>query len=589
MQLIEELKRRNVIRVAALYVLAAWLILQVADVLFGVLEVPAWGSKLVLALLLLGFPLALLFSWIYELTPEGLKKQTEVDRAGSITHETGRKINYAIGALAALAIAVVVADRFVPRTMVAPVDATARVEPALPEVGAGVPDKSIAVLPFLDLSPGKDQEYFTDGISEELLNLLAQIPELTVTGRTSSFQFKGQNEDLRIIGQKLNVAHILEGSVRKAGDEIRLTAQLIRAADGTHLWSQTYDRKLDDIFAVQDDVAGEVVRALRVTLLGDRLPTRSTTDDTEAHSLYLQGKFFLERRGPGDLEKSVEYVDRALERDPEFAAAWVMLARAYAERANWAGEVATENWARSAEAAERAIELAPGLADGYAALAGVALGRDWDWNRTAEQVARARQVDPASTSVARLAANLAMSLGEFDKAIALLQELVEREPLASRMYNNLAIALRNAGRLAESERAIRKAIELSPETGSFHSLLAGILVLRGQPTAALEVLERETDEFWKAAALPIVLHAAGRDAESADALAALTEKFSALGPYQIAEVHAVRGDTDGALDWLDRAYELRDPGLVEIKGDPFLRSIEGEPRYREMLRKLQLP
>ena len=589
MQLIEELKRRNVIRVAALYVLAAWLILQVADVLFGVLEVPAWGSKLVLALLLLGFPLALLFSWIYELTPEGLKKQTEVDRAGSITHETGRKINYAIGALAALAIAVVVADRFVPRTMVAPVDATARVEPALPEVGAGVPDKSIAVLPFLDLSPGKDQEYFTDGISEELLNLLAQIPELTVTGRTSSFQFKGQNEDLRIIGQKLNVAHILEGSVRKAGDEIRLTAQLIRAADGTHLWSQTYDRKLDDIFAVQDDVAGEVVRALRVTLLGDRLPTRSTTDDTEAHSLYLQGKFFLERRGPGDLEKSVEYVDRALERDPEFAAAWVMLARAYAERANWAGEVATENWARSAEAAERAIELAPGLADGYAALAGVALGRDWDWNRTAEQVARARQVDPASTSVARLAANLAMSLGEFDKAIALLQELVEREPLASRMYNNLAIALRNAGRLAESERAIRKAIELSPETGGFHSLLAGILVLRGQPTAALEVLERETDEFWKAAALPIVLHAAGRDAESADALAALTEKFSALGPYQIAEVHAVRGDTDGALDWLDRAYELRDPGLVEIKGDPFLRSIEGEPRYREMLRKLQLP
>jgi serine/threonine-protein kinase len=541
------------------------------------------------------FPLVLLFSWIYELTPEGLKKQHEVDRAGSITQQTGRKIDYAIGVLAVLAIVLVVADRFVPREHVLTLHGAGAVDaPANASVVAMAPQpersgKSIAVLPFLDLSPGKDQEYFTDGISEELLNLLAQIPELAVTGRTSSFQFKNRNEDLRIIGQKLNVAHILEGSVRKSGDQIRLTAQLIRAADGTHLWSDSYDRKLDDIFAVQDEVAGEVVRALRVTLLGDQLPARSTTTDIEAHSLYLQGKFFADRRGPDDLEKSVDYLKRAIERDPEFAVAWAELAGTYRELANWAGGLGTGNWIKSAEAAQQAISIAPDLADGYVALGFVTLGQKWDWDLGAAQIARARQLDPANPSAVRAAANLAMSLGEFDRAIEILQRLVEREPLSSRVHQNLALALRNAGRLAEAEQAMRKALELSPETGNVAALLAGILVLQGEPAAALVALENESDEFWKAATLPIALHALGRDDESLQATRLLAEKFGAVGPYQVAEVHAFRGETSQALDWLERGYELRDPGLIEIKGDPFLRAIESEPRYRRMLRKLKLP
>jgi adenylate cyclase len=231
-----ELKRRNVVRVAALYLLAAWLTLQVTELLFDLLELPHWSARLIFGLLVVGFPLVLLFSWVYELTPEGLKKQHEVDRDQSITHETGRKINYMIGALAVLAIIVVAVDRFIPRTAPAPIaeDAAAVSSPL-----AGTPvkaaDKSIAVLPFADMSAGKDQEYFADGLSEELLNLLAKIPDLRVAARTSAFKFKGEKIDVKDVAQKLNVAHILEGSVRKSGNKIRITAQLIKAADGYHL------------------------------------------------------------------------------------------------------------------------------------------------------------------------------------------------------------------------------------------------------------------------------------------------------------------------------------------------------------------
>ena len=229
MSVIAELKRRNVVRVAVMYGLGAWLILQVAELLFGVLDLPGWTSKFVLGLLLLAFPLVLIFSWVYELTPEGLKKQQEVDLNQSITHETGRKINYLIGALAVLAIVMMAAERFIPRT--APIPAATEAAPGASPAEAPVQAaaKSIAVLPFADMSAGKDQEYFADGLAEELLNLLAKLPELRVIGRTSSFQFKGRNEDLRVIGETLNVAHILEGSVRKSGEKVRITAQLIRA------------------------------------------------------------------------------------------------------------------------------------------------------------------------------------------------------------------------------------------------------------------------------------------------------------------------------------------------------------------------
>jgi TolB-like protein/thioredoxin-like negative regulator of GroEL len=573
-----ELKRRNVIRVAVLYIISAWLILQVAETLFGLLALPEWAGKLTFALLLLAFPPVLLFSWVFELTPEGLKRQHEVDRAQSITGETGRKLNVAIGALAVIAIGAVVFDRLMPR------DAPSE------RASAGVPaDQSIAVLPFVDMSAERDQEYFADGISEELLNLLTKIPSMKVIGRTSSFQFKGKNEDLRVIGQKLNVAHILEGSVRKSGDKIRLTAQLIRAEDGTHLWSETYDRQLDDVFAVQDEIAGEVVKALQVKLLGGAPPTASRTDDPEAHSWYLQGQFFLARRGSGDAKRALEYFERAVERDPKFGAAWAGVSKAAIAVGNTeeTDEAVTAAYAKRAQAAAlKAIEVEPNLAAGYAALAYHAMTFDWDWDAAARHLARAEALDAKSSDTMRTKATHALNTGDMDTALALYHEMTQREPLASSVFHNYALALRNANRLEEAERAARRALELHPDSLSGVSNLAGIQMLQGNAEAALQTLEKEPDEFWKAATLPLVLIALKRDEEATAATQALIDAHGDVGAYQIASVYAFRGDTERAFEWLERALALRDPGLTEMLGDPFMRSIESDPRYADVVRRV---
>ena len=328
MSVIAELKRRNVFRVAVLYGLAAWLILQVAECWFPCSGCRSRMMRLVAVLLVLGFPLVLIFSWVYELTPEGLKREHEIDRNAVHHGRDGPQARpHLIGRWRCSRSSSWPSNGsfHAPAPIPAASDAAAGASSAKAPVQAAA--RSIAVLPFADMSAGKDQEYFADGLSEELLNLLAKLPELRVIGRTSSFQFKGRNEDLRVIGEKLNVAHILEGSVRKSGEKVRITAQLIKAADGSHLWSETYDRTLDDIFVVQDDIAGEVVKALKLTLLGTTSVTRSRPVDPEAYNLALQGRFFLDRRGQKDLERAVEYFRRSRERDPEYAPAWAGLSR----------------------------------------------------------------------------------------------------------------------------------------------------------------------------------------------------------------------------------------------------------------------
>jgi adenylate cyclase len=589
--ILSELKRRHVFRVAALYLIAAWLLLQVAELLFGLLELPSWTGKFILGLLVLGFPPVVLLSWIYELTPDGLKRQHEVDRVGSVKPETGRKLNAAIGVLAVLAILVVVADRLLPRTAPSGVESTAAPthSPAAPPA-TPAPDRSIAVLPFVDMSATRDQEYFTDGISEELLNLLAKIPELKVIGRSSSFQFKGKNKDLRVIGEKLDVTHLLEGSVRKSGEHIRLAVQLIRADDGSHVWSETYDRQLDDIFAVQEEIATAVVRALKLTLLGNSLRSPGRTQDTEAHSLYLQARFFADRRGPGDFGKGIDLYERALARDPNFAMAWVELAAALSNYSQMlsGGEMAAL-LRRSRVAARRAVEVDPQLPDGYAAMAFDSMVIDWDFKTATDLLARARELDSGNLRALHISADLASANGNFEEAIVQQRQVVTREPLVALNFFNLGIVLRNAGRLAEAEQALRRALELSPGGGNFHASLAGVQVLQGKAVGALATLENESEEVWKTVVLPIVLHALGRDAESAQALRVIEDNYAADAAFQIAEAYAFRGETEKAIAWLERAYRQRDPGLTEIKGNPWLKSVEGDARYREIVRKVGLP
>ena len=419
--------------------------------------------------------------------------------------------------------------------------------PVSPLAVAAPNEKSIAVLPFADMSAGKDQEYFADGLSEELLNLLAKLPELRVIGRTSSFQFKGRNEDLRVIGEKLNVAHILEGSVRKSGETLRITAQLIRAADGSHLWSESYDRTLDDIFVVQDEIAGEVVQALKLTLFAPTSVTRSRPVDPEAYNLVLQGRYFLERRGQKDLERAVEYFRRSRERDPEYAPAWAGLSGAYAQQVNAGYVSAVDGYRRAREAAEKALALDPQHADAHLAMGFVQLVYDWDWGGADASFRKALELEPGNAQALSRAGNQAFILGRWNEAIDLTNQAIERDPLRPAAYSNLGLKLLAVNRDAEAEAAFRKTLELDPEGATQHEFLGLALLLQGKTDAAMLEMQKETAEIWRLGGLPLVLHALGRRSESDASLAALKEKYAEDAAYQIAEVHAYRGEVRPGL------------------------------------------
>ncbi|HNP64583.1 MAG TPA: hypothetical protein PKH39_11675, partial [Woeseiaceae bacterium] len=319
MSIFQELQRRNVIRVAVAYAIASWVLLQIVDVISPIFELPVWAPRLVFVLLAVGLVPTLIFAWVYEITPEGVKKESEIDHSQSIAGTTGKKLNVIIAVSLVVAVGLLLTDRFQPSsdvsTSVAEASETGEVENLAPS--------SIAVLPFVNMSSDEEQEYFSDGITEEILNSLASVAELKVAGRTSSFAFKGQNDDLRRIGDALGVAHILEGSVRKAGAQVRITAQLIRVDNGFHMWSETYDRELTDIFAIQDEIANEILRQLKTHLLGDNEgPTEAQKTDPAVYALYLKAKQRIYTRTGTQIEQAIRELDEAIQMDPEYAPAY---------------------------------------------------------------------------------------------------------------------------------------------------------------------------------------------------------------------------------------------------------------------------
>jgi eukaryotic-like serine/threonine-protein kinase len=353
---------------------------------------------------------------------------------------------------------------------------------------------SIAVLPFVDISQARDQEYFSDGLAEELLDVLAKTPQLRVIGRTSSFQFKGKNEDLRVIAQKLGVDHLLEGSVRKEGNRVRITAQLIRASDASHLWSQTYDRTLDDVFKVQDDIANAVAQAMRVTLFAVRLPERNAPTSAEAHRLYLEGRYFYKRRTKDDYEKAIVSFKRAFEVDRGFAPAWAGLAWVYALQAGL-GLIPAESGSKQArDAAQRALGLDSNLVEAHTAMVYILTGYDWDWAGADAEVQQLLALDSGNADALYSAGLLARTLGRFDDAISFYRQAVARDPLNATLYNNLGLALYYAGRLAEAEEQLRKLLELRPGIAAGQAHLSKVLIARGQPDAALRAIEKESSE-----------------------------------------------------------------------------------------------
>ena len=427
MSLLSELKRRNVFRVALLYVVASWLIMQVADVGVSLLGLPEWTGRLVFLLLAIGFPLVMVFSWVYEITPEGVKREKDVRRDESITHETARKLNTAVIVLLLLSVGGLIADRLIPEQAAVPSSAAT----------TGPADASIAVLPFVNMSADQENEYFSDGLSEELLNLLAKIPELQVAARTSAFSFKDSDAGIPEIAEKLRVAHVLEGSVRKAGNEIRITAQLIKASDGFHLWSATWDRTLDDVFAIQDEIAAAVVRELQVTLLGE-VPHARVTDPL-AYEYYLQARAASDLNTEESLNQAVQLLTQALAVDPEGF-----------ERARISGE--------------RALKIDPNHARALSGLAWNAMYWERDFEKAHDFLRRAIDIEPGNASVLNSMAVLNGAFGRIDTQVSLYEAALERDPVAMSVLVNLTGTYNGRREFDKSVALIERMRQISPDS-----------------------------------------------------------------------------------------------------------------------------
>ena len=448
---------------------------------------------------------------------------------------------------------------------------------------ATVPEKSIAVLPFVNMSEDKANDYFSDGISEELLNLLAKIPQLKVTARVSSFSFKGKELDIPEIARRLHVAHVLEGSVRKAGDQVRITAQLIHAADGFHMWSETYDRKLDDIFKIQDEVAGKVVKELKVTLLELQPKVRIT--DPKAYALYLQASQLGGQRTAEAFEKSDALYHQVLEIDPRYAPAWTELARNFLNKVASGVVSSQEGYARGREAAEKALAIDPDSARAHAELGAIA-NLENDDDDAAKHFERALMLDPTDLEVLLTVSNFLMSLGRLDESLALQQAIVRRDPLNTRALYNLGLRQRYSGRYDEAIASFRTALSLNPGTGNVHAQLGQTLLLKGDAASALAETEQEPNEFWRMEGPPMAYYALGRKADSDTALAALIAKYEKESSYNIAYVYAFRGEADQAFAWLDKAVDYHDGGLSEIVPETLFDKIHSDPRWLPFLRKI---
>jgi TolB-like protein/DNA-binding winged helix-turn-helix (wHTH) protein/Tfp pilus assembly protein PilF len=454
-------------------------------------------------------------------------------------------------------------------------------------------DTSIVVLPFADMSPAKDQEYFSDGLSEQLIHDLAKVSGLKVVGRSSAFQFKGKNEDLREVGRKLGVANVLEGSVRREGNHVRITAELTKANDGFQLWSQTYDRNIKDIFAVQDEIAWAATEALQVKLLGGNgqpIPLTLGSANPEAYEAYLQGRYILgQGHNKGALEKALAYADRAIKLDEKYAPAWALRATVKSRMAGFSLIDMTEGYRSARDNAERAIALDPNSASGYRALARVQNDYDWDWEAANSSITKAAALEPGSADIFGLRAYMARELGHFDEAIRLLEQAIALDPLRPDYHLGLGYQFYLAARYDEAHSELQKTLDLNPQATFAHASLGKILLVRGKPQEALAEIDKEPSEWERLTCLVMVYHALGREQDSNAALSELVAKYGTDSAYQIAEGYAFRGETDKSFEWLERAYKQRDGGMTDIKIDPLFRPLLHDRRYAELLKKMRLP
>lgn len=572
--LIAELQRRRVFRVLVGYGIVAFAVLQIIEPLMHALHLPDSTLTYVVVALALGFPLAVVLAWAFDVNAGRIERTAPVAPARGPRGAPLAAILVGIGLLAA---APGLGWYFLWR---------GRDRPA-------VRAPSIAVLPFANLSSDKEQEYFSDGLTEELLNLLARTPGLHVAARTSSFAFKGKSEDIGAIAERLHVANVLEGSVRKSGDQIRITSQLISAADGYHIWSQTYDRKLTDVFAVQDEIASSVVRALKLKLLEAPTSKDRRTVNPEAHNQYLLARQFFRRGSVDGYGRAVQAYEKAVQLDPAYAPAWAGLAEARFWVAD-SGESATavaEGMKKALAAAERAIEEGGELADGFLARAILRAGVLWDWDGAGADLARARALrgtDDADILYVSVVARF-RPMGRTREMIAALRKSCELDPLNPRAWSDLGAALMYDRDLAGAREAVARSLEISPEQARAPAILATTYLLEGKAAQALEASQRSTEPVRRALGKAFAEHSLGHAALAQQALAEVIARYGHFAAYQVGQVYAWRGEIDRAFEWLDKAAAYHDGGLNSMKTDPLLVRLRGDPRYAALLRKMHLP
>jgi serine/threonine-protein kinase len=568
-----ELKRRNVYKVAVAYAVVGWLLVQVATQVFPFFEIPNWAVRLVVLAIVIGFPIALVIAWAFELTPEGLKRTEDVDLAASARQPRKHAWIFVIIIAGAMSLGLFFLGR-----MTAPSKQSGANE---------VSSKSIAVLPLLNESGDPKDEYFSDGLSEELIAALAQIKELKVIGRSSSFRFKDRKEETKTIGEKLGAATLLEGTVRKQGERVRIVAELINAADGIELWTRTFDRELKDIFAVQQEIAAAVASSLKATLLGADQRSSANPTTAEAHNAYLQGHYYFQRRNLEDYRKAVGHYDEAIRLDPQYALAYAERSEAWTLIGDLTGEGKTA-WPKARIDAEKAVAIAPALAEAHAALGWVRFFTEWRFAEGLSELKRAKELAPANPTANDLLARMIVYLGRLDEAEKQGRQAVQSDPLASAPQNNLARILWYEGKLDEADATARKAAELQPNSASSRRWQVLVAIKRGDSETALREAQLEPDESYRRFELAVAQYARGDRAAADAALADLIAHDQGLD-YQVAQVYAVRGEKEKAFEWLQVAFDNHDTGMLALLVDPLLRSLSDDPRYKALLAKMNFP
>ena len=575
-----ELKRRNVYKVAIAYGVVAWLLIQIATQVFPFFEIPNWVVRLVVLVIIIGFPVALIIAWAFELTPEGLKRTETADAEHSAGRSRKRTWIYVVIIAGAISIGLFFLGRYTSSKQ---------------NAGAELPGKSIAVLPFDNLSRDPDNAYFAEGVQDEILTRLAKVADLKVISRTSTQKYKSAPDNLRDIAKQLGVSNILEGSVQKAADQVRVTVQLINATNDAHLWAETYDRKLTDIFTVESEIAKTIADTLRAKLTGseERMMSKKPTANPEAYEFYLKGRFFWNKRTGVDLRKAIDYFNQAVAKDPSYALAYAGLADAYVLLSGFGAASPKDSLPQAKAAAEKALELDSTLGEAHASLAQALLAYDFDFAGANREFQHAIELNPNyATAHHWYGESVLAPLSQFEDAIAQLKRALQLDPLSMIINADVGTVLTNARRYDEAIEQLRKTLEMDPSFYYAHYNLGEALEMKGLTENAIAEYQRAialNDDPVPQALLGHLYAKIGKKNEARQILQQLHEssKQHYVSPYLFAMIHIGLGDKDQAIDFLEKTYEDRDGySIAFVKVDPFLDPLRSDPRFEALVQKV---